>query len=518
MVLSLVRKEGVAALAYSANDVSVLWPCSLKILHSDAQFVVSLEHSYSIHGFDDKQLFTLRYEGDNLMPGKTSLGDVDISLPDGSLHDIARHGQPRLRTLSLTLKTPCSVWCPHSFGNGMSSLETSFHKLSTLARATDVRIVFDTNWLGKKNLARLRSAVEASRQLTGVPVIPQFARLYQQADWSIVSSIQGAKSGPHRPTGDLTSKAVPSIEDAVAGAPPFEDAIYDAPPSYAQVSNKRSRNSKSSSRTQHQHIADAHRLARTSLTPDSPPPKRLLQDPTCVPSPTEHASSASSPSSKSTPSSTATVQVDIFQDIVTSAVQKVLPDMLREQLPSILQDFLPGMLADPSPSPSLSPIPRSSQSADTLAQHRRTLNKKPTPAAVIRTVISTATKTHLQKFLTDALDEAYEQVSELHNSASVEFEEHLDDTRLDFAMLKEDHIAAFNEDCNEKLVEFKERLVEGKDEAEVDVKAHADEVVVKAWDRLNMMDKRWCSHQCPHSTKDKGSKLGETRRAISLPP
>jgi hypothetical protein len=518
MVLSLVRKEGVAALAYSANDVSVLWPCSLKILHSDAQFVVSLEHSYSIHGFDDKQLFTLRYEGDNLMPGKTSLGDVDISLPDGSLHDIARHGQPRLRTLSLTLKTPCSVWCPHSFGNGMSSLENSFHKLSTLARATDVRIVFDTNWLGKKNLARLRSAVEASRQLTGVLVIPQFARLYQQADWSILSSIQGSKSGPHRPTGDWTSKAVPSIEDAVAGAPRFEDAIYDAPPSYAQVSNKRSRHSKSSSRTQHQHIADAHRLARTSLTPDSPPPKRLLQDPTCVPSPTEHASSGSSPSSKSTPSSTATVQVDIFQDIVTSAVQKVLPDMLREQLPSILQDFLPGMFADPSPSPSLSPTPRSSQSADTLAQHHRTLNKKPTPAAVIRTVISTATKTHLQKFLTDALDEAYEQVSELHNSASVEFEEHLDDTRLDFAMLKEDHIAAFNEDCNEKLVEFKERLVEGKDEAEVDVKAHADEVVVKAWDRLNMMDKRWCSHQCPHSTKDKGSKLGETRRAISLPP
>ncbi|CAN9426235.1 unnamed protein product [Alternaria alternata] len=382
----------------------------------------------------------------------------------------------------------------------MSSFGTGWHKLSALARATDVRIVFDTNWLGKKNLARLQSAVETSRQLTGVPVIPQFARLYQQADWSILSSSQGAKPGPRRPTADLTSKAVSSIEDAVAGAPPFEDAIYDAPPSYAQVSNKRSRNT------------------RTSLTPDSPPSKRLLQDSTCVPSPTERASSPSSPSLKSTPSSTATVQVDIFQDIVTSAVQKVLPDLLREQLPSILQDFLPGMLADPSPSPSLSPAPRSSQSTDTLAQHRRTSNQKPTPAAVIRTVISTATKTHLQRFLTDALDQAYEQVSELHNSASVEFEEHLDDTRLDFAMLKEDHIAAFNEDCNEKLVEFKERLVEGKDEAEVDVKAHADEVVVKAWDRLNMMDKRWCSHKCPHGTKDKGNKLEQRRRAISLPP
>jgi hypothetical protein len=154
---------------------------------------------------------------------------------------------------------------------------------------------------------------------------------------------------------------------------------------------------------------------------------------------------------------------------------------------------------------------------DTLTQHRRTPNPKPTPAAVIRTVISAATKTHLERFLTDALDQASEQVSELHNSASVEFEEHLNDTRLDFAMLKEDHIAAFNEDCNEKLVEFKERLVEGKDEAEVDVKAHADEVVVKAWDRLSMVDKGLCRHICLDGAKDKRSKLDQRRRAMSLP-
>ncbi|CAG5181646.1 uncharacterized protein ALTATR162_LOCUS9788 [Alternaria atra] len=372
--------------------------------------------------------------------------------------------------------------------------------LTVLAmRATEVRILFDTNWLGKYNLARLRSAVEGSRQLTGVPVIPQFTHLYQQADWSILNSIQDAKSGAYLPIGDLRSEAVPSIEDAVAGAPPIEDAVHDAPPSYAHVSSKRSRN------------------ARTSLTPDSPVPKRLLQDPTCVPSPTERATSVSSLSSKFKPSSTATVQVDVFLDVVTSAVQKVLPDLLREQLPSILQDLLPGMLTDPSPSPSLSPTPRSSQGANALTQHRRTPSHKPTPAAVIRTVISTATKTHLQRFLTDALDQASEQVSELHNSASVEFEEHLDDTRLDFATLKEDHIAVFNDDCNEKLVEFKERLVEKKDEAEVEVKAHADEVVAKAWDRLNMVDKGWCRRKCLAGAKDKQSKLEQGRRAMSLP-
>jgi hypothetical protein len=493
MLLSLVRREGVPALAYSVNDGSVPRPCCLKILHADVQFVVSLEYTIPIH-VDDKQLLTFRYEGDNLMPGQTSLGNVDIALPDGSLHNIARQGKPQFRTLSLTLKAPCSVWYPRSFGNGVSSLHTRSRELLTLARATEVRILFDSNWLGKKNLARLQSAVEGSRQLTGVPVIPQFAQLYQQADWSRLNFIQDAQSAAYLPIEDEASEAVPSIENAV----------YDAPPPYARVS-KRSRNSKSSILTQDRHIANAHSLDRTSLTPDSPLPKRLLQDCTCAPSPTERATSASS---------SATVQVDVFQDIVKSAVEKVLPDMLRAQLPSILQDLLPGMLAGPSPSPSLSPTPRSSQIANALTQHRRTPSHKPTPASVFKAVISNHTKTHLQKILTDALDQASNQVSELHNSAGVEFNECLDDARLDLATLKEDHIAAFNEDCNEKLVEFKERLVEEIEGTE----AHADTVVLKAWDKLNMVEKEvWCRCKCLHSAKDKQSELEQVRRAMSLP-
>jgi hypothetical protein len=234
MLLSLVRKGGVPAFAYSVNDPSVLWPCCLKILHSDLQFVLSLEHTIPIPG-DGEQLLTLRYEGDNLMPGKSSL---DSSLPDGStelLHNIARQGKPQFRTLSLTLEAPCSVWYPHSFSSRVSSLHTRFHELLTLARATEVRILFDSSWVGKDNFARLQSAVEGSRQLTGVPVIPQFARLYQRADWSKLNFIQDAKSGAYLPIEDVASEAVPSIEDAV----------QDAPPPYAR---KRSRNSKSSFR------------------------------------------------------------------------------------------------------------------------------------------------------------------------------------------------------------------------------------------------------------------------------
>jgi hypothetical protein len=500
MVLNLVRDKGVPAFV---NDASVLWPCTLKILHSNAQFVVSLEHTISTHSVDDEQLFTLRYEGDNLVPGKSSLKDIMNSHSNELLHNIARAGQPRFRTLSLMLKARCSVWYPHGFGNEVSSLHTHFHELLTLARATEVRILFDINWLGKDNLARLQSAVEGSRQLTGVPVIPRFTHLYQQADWCDLDLIQDAKSGACALIEDVASEAVPSIEYAVAKAP-FEDELHDAPPPYAHASSKRPRNSESSSWIQHRYIANAYSLARSSLTPDSPQPKRFLQDPTCAPSPTERASSLSS--------STATVQVDVFQDIVTSAVKKVLPDMLRAQLPNILQDLLPSMLAGPSPSPSLSPTPPSRQIANAPIQHPRTSSRKPTSASLFRAVISNHTKTNLQSIFTDALDRA----SELHNSAEVEFDEYLGDTRLEFATAKEDHLAAFDQDCDERLVEFKDRLAEKKEETEVEVGEHADKVVVKAWDRLNMLnmlDKEvWCRCNCLHVATDK-----QRQRAMSLP-
>jgi hypothetical protein len=80
-----------------------------------------------------------------------------------------------------------------------------------------------------------------------------------------------------------------------------------------------------------------------------------------------------------------------------------------------------------------------------------------------------------------------------------------------------EHIAAFDDDCNEKLVEFKERLVEVKDEAEVEVTTHADKVVLKAWDRLSMVENELCCRcKCLHGAKDKRSELEQGRRAMSL--
>ncbi|RMZ73684.1 hypothetical protein GMOD_00009432 [Pyrenophora seminiperda CCB06] len=467
-ILSILRNEGVPALAYPADDVSILQPYSLRILLSDAQFMLSLEHSILVPGLDDKQTFTLRYEGDNIMPGKGSLGNVGDSLPHGSLDIIARHKQPQPRMLSLTLKSPCSVWYPHNLGNRVSSLDTCFHKLLTLAKATEIRILFDSKWATKQNLARLQGVVKGSRRLTGLPVLPQFARLYQQADWSILNSILDAKSKP-----------------PIIAPPPIENAVNDAPPPYAHVPSKRSRNT------------------RSSLTPDSPLPKRLLLDAAArSPSPTDDA--------KSTISSTSTVEVDLFQDLVAAAVEKLLPDMLRAQLPSILQDVLPEMLACPS-----SPSSWSSQRANTSPQQHhdhKPLTTTTTLAHTIKQVISTHTKLHIRSLLTKTLDHA----GELQDRASNEIDDRLDEARTSFAALKEDHMFEVNELCNEKLVEFREHLAEEKDRVEEAFEGHAEEVLCRTWDGLDAVKRAVCC-SCAKD-KEKSEEWGQYgRRARSLP-
>ena len=236
----LVRKQGVPALAYAASDVSLLWPCTLRILYVElyAQFMVSLESDVAIQGVDDKQPVSLRFDGHNLMPGKGSLGPVHIQLTAAMRNSVARPGSPQVSTLSLVLQTPCAVWLPRKLSAEASSIDNLSHALAALVRTTEVHIVVDVNWLGL-NLGQLQSAVEGSQQLAGVPVHPasKLAQSHQQALWSVYKLDQQAPS-----------RVAPSVEDLPAAAPPsIEDAQDDAPPAYARVSSKRSRQSKSSS-------------------------------------------------------------------------------------------------------------------------------------------------------------------------------------------------------------------------------------------------------------------------------
>jgi hypothetical protein len=508
-VLYLVRRSGIPALAYPVTDASMPWPCSLVILHSElvAQFTVSLKSYIPIHGVNDEQLFTLRFEGDNLMPGKSSLERVNIPLSAEWLDSIARQGQPRVKTLSLTLKAPCSVWYPRTLGIEASSIDTPSRELTTLAKATKVHILFDTNWLGRDNLARLRRAVEGSLQLTGVPVIPDsnFTLSYQKADWSILNFVEDAKSRALPPDEDTAPEAVLSVEDELVRVPLYiEDAVPDPPPSYDWLSSKRPRHGESSRFTSYRAIINAHHSARGSLTPDSPSPKRvLLEDPTCLPLPPKRATSVSSLSAKSTNLSTATVHVDVFQEAITTAVERLLPGVLRDVLPDIIRDILPRLLTasqSPSSSPGRPPPCRPHPTSQ--------LPTVPTISALLSTHVST----YLNNVYVDALGKASDEASELHNSIGVEISELLDEHKIDLAIIKEDAIAELSRECDEKLVEFKEHVADVQEEVEI----HADKVMGKVCDRLDVMEMQK-EVQCRCIGFHDAKKQEPGKRSVSLP-
>ena len=174
MIYNLVRKSGIPVLASPALDAAPQWSCSLAVKYLEArmQATISLQCSLPINGFDDEQTFTLLYNADNLVPGNTSLKPSPTCLPQDRLRDIARQGNANWKTLSLTLKKPCPVWCPPSPGlivpkDGSCA---AFSQFVELARATEVHILFDWNWLHKDHHERFDLLVRHPEQLTGIQI------------------------------------------------------------------------------------------------------------------------------------------------------------------------------------------------------------------------------------------------------------------------------------------------------------------------------------------------------------
>lgn len=211
-----IRKHGFPVLAYSTLEPASPWLCSLLFKHSDKrkQATISLKSSISIHGFEDEQIFMFQYDADNLVPGTSSLGPATIPLPQTRLDEIARQAAPQMRTLSLSIKETCPIWCPPFSGPiaPKPGFDTPFHQLVKLAKATAVHILFDYNWLHKDHQPSFQRFISQEERLTGFPVGAYYAEHYRLADWTVFS--------------------------------PFDAA--QAPPSYAECSNKRPRQGKSS--------------------------------------------------------------------------------------------------------------------------------------------------------------------------------------------------------------------------------------------------------------------------------
>lgn len=186
-----IRKSGIPVLAYPDCDAAPL-SLSLMFRFNEVRATASLllQSSLFVDGHDDKQTFVLQYDADNLKPGKSSLGPATIPLPQHRLNEVSREGNPQIRTLSLTLKKECPVWCSPltTLATPKPDHEAAFHQLANLAKATRLHILFDYNWLHRDHHVIFQRLVDHPEQLAGFPVWRHYSKQYRREDWSIFNT------------------------------------------------------------------------------------------------------------------------------------------------------------------------------------------------------------------------------------------------------------------------------------------------------------------------------------------
>ena len=222
MAYNIVRKGGIPAWACAAfegkSSVEEARACSLVIEHSevDRRATISLIFSLPLDDPDDKQAFALLYDADNLMPGVTWLGDPTTRVSPPLMDAINRHGNIRIKMLSLALKTYCPVLCPRSLENLQPArgLKAAFDRFVDLAKATEVQILFDYNWVHRRHHARLERVVQHPEEFSGFRNGNNHTYSFELVDWTVFG--------------------------------PGEESVDGAPPSYVEAaSNKRPRQGRS---------------------------------------------------------------------------------------------------------------------------------------------------------------------------------------------------------------------------------------------------------------------------------
>ncbi|KAJ4344384.1 uncharacterized protein N0V89_012124 [Didymosphaeria variabile] len=203
---------------------------------------------------------------------------------------------------------------------------------------------------------------------------------------------------------------------------PVEAAPPESPPSYDEVSLKRPRQSRTSSL-------------------QAPTPKRILLDDGTEfdpGTPTEKATTEAASNPRLLPSSPPTGPVYV-QDAVENAVAKLLPDAL--------QSILPGMLTRMFAVPTSSPPPQTTPAA---------LD----PMSPLRRIIRNHLTTHADELAKQITMDTHGHALDLRDTADIELQEHIDDHRLEFEVLKEDGLMEIRRLYDTKLEELEERTAE----------------------------------------------------------
>jgi hypothetical protein len=216
-------KHGFPVMAYPTTGTSSPMPLSLMIKYnkSNAQATLSLKSFIFLQGFDDAQTFMLQYDANNFVQGTISLGPATIDLPPARLDQIARSRSPQIRTLSLSLKACCPIWCPPTKSIApKQGYDDVFQQLAALAEATKLCIVLDYQYLGDEHVALIQRLIELPDQLSGVPIRYR-ADQFRLTDASVF-------------------KAYEPVHAEVETDATTED---EQPPPYAEASSKRPRHS-----------------------------------------------------------------------------------------------------------------------------------------------------------------------------------------------------------------------------------------------------------------------------------
>ena len=161
-------------LAYlSDSTAGSLLPCSFNVKYSECFTAVSisLQFSFFVDGFDDKQLFTLIYGADNLVA--TLWHGADSFIPPERLNEISNQSRCEWKTLSLALETICTIQCPACripISPHKSTPPTFNNCFVQLARAKETKIVLNFSTFRPEERATLDKIIGSLGKSAACPI------------------------------------------------------------------------------------------------------------------------------------------------------------------------------------------------------------------------------------------------------------------------------------------------------------------------------------------------------------
>lgn len=181
----------------------------------DNSFTISLQVPIHLDGDNKASLFAVTYEPCNLLPGSSSLGDVEHDIaPMSELSRICRNGYSKnlpIKILALELSRPPGIIGP-TLQQPLRSADTlkskkgseheqKYQQFAKLVRATKVGIVLDCNQIQKRYLPNLQMYILSPRSYTGLraSVIPSGTSRYSHT--SFVCAGNKESKAPPRLTG-----------------------------------------------------------------------------------------------------------------------------------------------------------------------------------------------------------------------------------------------------------------------------------------------------------------------------